>query len=163
MAYLFFEETQRFRQTWLWLLIGATCLLAIIVPVVSSDIPVKSGDMLIFMITPLLVVLMFFILRLNTRIDKDGIWFRFVPFHFKEKFISWKDVEKAEVVKYSPLAEYGGWGIKYGRKGRAYNVSGNMGLFITLKNKKTIMIGTRKPEEMSEVVKGIFAAGKNYE
>jgi hypothetical protein len=44
--------------------------------------------------------------------------------------------------------EYGGWGIRYGRKGRAYNVSGNMGLDLTLKPSKSFLIGTQTPDSI---------------
>ncbi len=49
---------------------------------------------------------------------------------------------------YRPILEYGGWGIRYGLRGRAYNVSGNRGLRVELTNGKHILFGSAKPEEL---------------
>ncbi len=43
-------------------------------------------------------------------------------------------------------------GIRYGPKGTAYNVSGKIGLQLELKNGKKILIGTRKPEEIENLL-----------
>jgi hypothetical protein len=59
-----------------------------------------------------------------------------------------------EVITYRPIIDYGGWGVRFGRKGMAYNVSGNIGLLISRKNGKTILIGTQKPDEMKEKLEG---------
>ncbi|MES2389410.1 MAG: hypothetical protein V4543_15515, partial [Bacteroidota bacterium] len=56
---------------------------------------------------------------------------------------------KAYIRTYSPMGEYGGWGIRYGiNKGWLYNVSGNMGLQLELLDGKKVLIGTRKPDEI---------------
>lgn len=45
----------------------------------------------------------------------------------------------------------GGWGIRLWTKyGTVYNVSGNKGLFIKLKNGKTMVIGTQKSQELEK-------------
>lgn len=48
--------------------------------------------------------------------------------------------------------EYGGWGYRrrFYRKKRAYSISGNMGIELTLANGQTVMIGTRQPEKMQQ-------------
>jgi hypothetical protein len=152
MPYLFFEESQRFRQAWLWILMISTTLFAVVFPLVMIGKDLKPADVATMAFTPLLILGLFYFLQLKTRIDKDGIYYRFIPFHWKEKFIAWSDVDTAEVIKYSPIGDFGGWGIKYGRKGKAYNVSGNMGLYLRLKNGKKILFGTRRPEELAEVI-----------
>jgi hypothetical protein len=57
-----------------------------------------------------------------------------------------------EAITYSPLRDYGGWGIRRGAKGKAYNVSGNHGVRLELSDGKRILIGSQRPEELSEAV-----------
>ena len=66
-------------------------------------------------------------------------------------------MSKCYVREYSPIAEYGGWGLRGGffGKGSALNVSGNKGLQLELKNNKKILIGTNKPKELSETLSKI--------
>jgi hypothetical protein len=61
-------------------------------------------------------------------------------------------VKSHEVITYSPLRDYGGWGIRYGSKGKAYNVSGNRGVRLELSNGKRLLFGSQRPEELSEAV-----------
>jgi hypothetical protein len=67
----------------------------------------------------------------------------------------WEDVEDYQVITYNPVRDYGGWGIKTGKKGRAYNVSGNWGLMLTLKNGKSVLIGTNMPVEIKSFLESL--------
>ena len=50
--------------------------------------------------------------------------------------------------------DYGGWGIRYGRKGKgkAYSVSGNSGVLLTFNNNKTILIGSLDHQSLFSVI-----------
>jgi hypothetical protein len=79
---------------------------------------------------------------------------RFIPFHLKEIFIAWNQLDECYIRTYSPLGEYGGWGIKYGLggAGKVYNVSGNQGLQLVFKDGARLLIGTQKPLELQEII-----------
>jgi hypothetical protein len=98
----------------------------------------------------LLVFLLFGFAKLTTEIDRHSIAFRFFPFHFKFQQIGWDKIEKFEVITYKPIRDYGGWGIKFGKKGKAFNVAGDKGLQLQLKSGKSILIGTQKVVELSD-------------
>ena len=100
---------------------------------------------------------LFYFLKLKTKVEENGIYVRFIPFHLKEIFISWDQLDECYIRTYSPLGEYGGWGIKYGLggAGKVYNVSGNQGLQLVFKDGSRLLIGTQKPEELQEVIKKI--------
>ena len=103
----------------------------------------------------LLVGLLFLNLKLKTRIDEKGIYFQFYPIHFSYRTIAWNEISTCYVRQYNAFLEYGGWGfrISFRQKiGRAYNVQGNIGLQIDLKNGKKILIGTQKKEDMQRVI-----------
>ena len=71
-------------------------------------------------------------MQLKTTVDRNGIEMRFVPFIYKK--ITWNEIESAEVLNYGFV---GGWGIRLWTKyGTVYNIKGNKGLAIKLKNGK---------------------------
>jgi hypothetical protein len=106
-------------------------------------------SVLLFLIVGLLLLI-----QLKTTVDEEGVHYQFIPFHFKQKTILWQDIKSAEVRKYAPLKEYGGWGIKgYSNKNKAYNVKGNLGLQVVLKNGNKILFGTQKDEELKAFLK----------
>lgn len=159
-----FSETQRFKQWWLWALlagINAMLIFGIIKQVIFGH-PFGSkpaSDTELLVITGLLfgITYLFITLRLETRIKKDGIYYRFVPFHGPFRFLSWDNQKECYVRKYSPILEYGGWGLRLGMygKGTAFNVSGNMGLQLKLSNNKKILLGTRRPDEITLLLRKI--------
>lgn len=148
-----FEEKQSMQKMW-WIfipvIIGPASLL---IGVLTEDNPAEIQEMWVaFFITlgiTLLVVALLFSFRLYTHIDNEGVTLRYTPF-IKKRTYAWADIERAWLRKYKPISEYGGWGIKgnFFKKGTAYNVWGNKGLQLYLKNGKNILIGTQKPTEL---------------
>ena len=153
-----FSEVQRFKQWWLWVLILGTLFVPIGITLYRAQKTYTNHtttDILTGAVVPVLIIIIFLIMRLKTRIDASGIYYRLVPIHFQVLVINWDDVEKAYIRQYSPLLEYGGWGIRLGLGGvgKAYNVSGNMGLQLELKTGKKILIGTQQPEQITQLLK----------
>lgn len=99
------------------------------------------------------VKLLFANTKLITRIEKDGIYVKFYPFHRKYKYYRWEKIARPYIRTYNPLSEYGGWGIRYrGGKGMAYNVSGNQGLQLELDDGKKVPIDTANPADFEAVL-----------
>jgi len=151
-----FQETQRFTQWRLWLLLFSVSL-TIYRPIymaISEGQPLDAGQW-VGVIILAVVILFMFIIRLDTRIDERGIYVKFFPVIPKFKFYYWEEISTAVVRKYSPLMEYGGWGIRFGRNGKAYNIKGNKGLQLKFKSGNALLIGTQKAEELEKVLKNI--------
>lgn len=156
-----FKESQKFVQWWLQLMFYSGIGLCIYVSVQQllykipfGNNPAPDGLLIFFILLYLIIFILFQSTRLITEIDDREIRYRFYPFQTRFKTILRSDIEKMEVITYRPIIDYGGWGVRFGRKGMAYNVSGNIGLLISRKNGKTILIGTQKPDEMKEKLEG---------
>lgn len=154
-----FKEEQRFRQVWLMVLLGFSLLVPvslIINEYIKDNTSMTNNEFLGSLIGIIASVLLIFIFKLSTRIDEKGIHYQFFPFHFSMKTLLWSEITKAEVRTYDPIGEYGGWGLRYSfnkKKGNAVNVSGDIGIQLTLKNGKKLLIGTQKKEAVSRVLK----------
>jgi len=159
MQIIHFEEKQKFTQIWIILLLVIPILITVwgFIQQVIMGIPFGNNPapdwafILIFAFIGALTGL-FLSMNLQTSIDKTGIQYRFFPFQTKTKLISWDEVDKVYVRKYRPIAEYSGWGIRYGKNGKALNTSGNKGMQIILSNGKKLLIGTQRPDELQQVL-----------
>src|SRR5690554_3862027 len=157
---ILFQEKQRFTQWWLWLL-----LFSINVPlwigiykqliqgVPYGDRPMFDLGLMVLTVFMLSFMVFAYTSNLKTKVTVSGIYFKLFPFHLNERFYDWRDVQKAEVVKYSPIGEYGGWGVRGFGGDKAFNVKGNQGLRILFKDGTKRLIGTQKPEELQKVIK----------
>jgi len=157
-----FSENQRFSQWWLWLLlIGLTGLILygiiqqLIFGIPFGTKPASDAGLVLTLVIPVSLLALFIALRLETRITRDGIYVRFLPFQKTFRYYSWANLSKSYVRKYSAILEYGGWGYRFGffGKGSALNVSGNKGLQLITIDGKKMLIGTRKPEEITETLR----------
>ena len=150
-----YSEKQFFPR-WLLLVIFLAPLITYILS--FAGISTKTvGFIPYFLIGPVLAGLLIGLANLKTELRPDGIYFRFTPLHLNWHRISKDEIEKIYIRKYSPIREFGGWGIRGLGDKRAYNTSGNMGLQLELKNGKRILFGTHKPEEWAKAIKGLFA------
>ncbi len=161
---ILFSERQRFKQWWIWLIllgINGLFLFGLFKQVIGGqqfgDNPMSNTGLLIATGLTIILTILFVNFRLDTTIKKDGIYVCFFPFHLKPKHYTWDSLTKSFVRQYSPLAEYGGWGLRHGLfgKGTAYNVSGDKGLQLEFTNNKKLLIGTNKPEELTETLNKI--------
>jgi hypothetical protein len=158
---IFYTEKQKFKKGWLWLIllgINAFPLITIFKQEMSGQeagADGLNGNALIFCIgLSILCVLLFLGTQLETLLKEDGIYVRFSPFHLKPKHYPWSSLTKCYVREYSPITEFGGWGWRIGLFGRgiAYNVSGNKGLQLEFSNGKKLLIGTARPDQITEVL-----------
>lgn len=143
-----FHEEQRFTQV--WMIFIELALLVLTAFIAIYILITKKADSF-FAAIPLLVamavVLLFRLMSLQVTISREKISYRFRPFHIKWNEIPRESISRLSVVQYDPIREYGGWGIRYGKHGKAYTVKGRSGISIDLLNGKHLMIGTSIPKE----------------
>jgi hypothetical protein len=164
--YPLYRETQHFRQLWLWALVLFIALLSIygafqqlILGKPFGNNPAPDSVMVILaIIFGIVLPLFMFKTNLTTEVHSDGLYFRFFPFHLSFRGIAAEEIRGYEACIYRPIRDYGGWGIRYGRKGKAYNVSGNRGVRLELSKGKHLLIGSKRPEELVEALN--LASGK---
>lgn len=159
---ILFREKQRFTQWWLWvILIGVNIpfMVGIYTQIINKEPfgtkPMSDNGLILVTILMILLLLLFFSFNLKTEITKDKIYFQFFPFHIKGRSYLISDIQKMKVEKYSPIGEYGGWGIRGWGDNKAFNVKGNKGLRIFFKDGTKRLIGTQRPEELQKVINGL--------
>jgi hypothetical protein len=160
-----FLETQRFRKAWFYVIVLPCSLflagffgfamfrqLASGIPFGPDPIP----DALLWVLGPFIICLgavlifIFAVFRLTTTVRNDGLFVRFAPF-FSRKF-DFQNIDHCEARTYRPLKEYGGWGIRGGRKNRAYNVKGNRGVQLRFTDGTRLLIGSQRAGELAAAI-----------
>jgi len=147
--YEVFEEMQPFDQVWLWVIMAMEVIIVLVSLFAAGTTPAAVVPAVLVLAIPLALLSA---IRLNTRIDDEGIHFKLRPFHWRVQTIAWEEIDQVYVRKYSPIMEYGGWGIRYGRQGKAFNIKGNYGIQVVRKNGKRLLIGTQEPERAAEAL-----------
>ena len=138
-----FYEKQQFRQVWIWMIL-ILILLILLIPIISGVFGVFLN--IILLTIGYCFIWLFYSMKLITEIKKDGIQIIFTP--FTNFIIPFNKIRSYKIREYRPILEYGGWGIRFNRTGKAYTVSGKIGLQIELSNGKEILIGTENPDKL---------------
>lgn len=173
MKHAIFKETQKFRQWWYILLILISTIPTIffsLYRIISQDKGflqpenTQTPEIVSYLILIAMPVVIYFLLTTNLQVwvTNEGINFKFPPIIRKNRCINFSDIARFEVRTYKPIIDYGGWGIKHRFKwGRAYNVSGNVGIQLYLKNGKKILFGTQRPLAFKDAIEKFFDSKKN--
>lgn len=155
-----FVEEQKFKR---WIILSILTVPLIIgislLFIKEENIPeFNSEDFWGLTITFLIVgivLLMILSIRLQTKINEQGIYYQFFPIHLVRKFIPWQDISECYLLKYNSLTQYGGYGYRIGlfkNKGIAMNVGGEYGIQLVLKTGKKILIGTQNKNDAKRIL-----------
>lgn len=162
---ILFEEEQQFRQIWLWIvnLISVIPAAIFMIYVMYQQLllgqPVGNNPMpnnVLIWFGPLIILLMLGIslmlwkTKLHVIVDLEFLHIRFFPFFKRD--IPLNDILEWKAKVYHPLRDYGGWGIRWGFKGKAYNISGNRGVQLVLIKNKKLLIGSQKPDALAQAI-----------
>ncbi|HMB49021.1 hypothetical protein [Natronoarchaeum rubrum] len=144
-----FRETQRFRQPWLWgLLIGVAVLVGGSLYAEGASGPGTAIGLAVVVA----LLALFAVAKLTVEVRGDGVRIQFFPFHLSPRRIPLEAIERSEAVEYSPIRDYGGWGIRWTGGGKAYNVSGSEGVRVDRRDAKQLLIGSQRADELEAAI-----------
>jgi hypothetical protein len=160
-----FSETQRSKPIWFWAILILVLFPILREPAISLISTVYSDDgasvevsyegkgfvfQIISILLGISLISYYLLSNLKTSVSPKGISVKFWPMMSQYKYISWEEIDKVFLRKYKPLDDYGGWGIKHGKKGKSLTVRGHYGLQLIKKSGEKLLIGTQKNIELQE-------------
>jgi len=159
-----FSEIQSAKPGWLSFFIIGLAGFATVMAVIQLFFRVQVGTnpapnsvvLIIWIGVGFLLPILFFTSNLQVAVSQDGIHYRYFPFHVKERVLKKEEIREFHQVTYDPVKDYGGYGIRWSRKGRAYNVNGDKGVRVTTKEGKDILFGTQVPGDFENALHSIF-------
>jgi len=143
-----YREVQRFRQRWLWALLGGIALFMLVLKPVSWFGLVIVGAVAAFLYS----------LRLETEVRADGIYLKMWPLHQSFRRIPWTEIDRYEPRQYNPLREFGGWGIRWVPGRVAYNVSGNQGVWIERTSNRSVLVGSQRVKDLTNAIDEVYTS-----
>ena len=94
----------------------------------------------------LIVLLAVLSLRQTTTVAADAVTVRFG--FLSTTRVPLSDIAHAEAVRYRPIRDYGGWGLRGTGRRRALTTRGDEGVLLTRRDGSTLLIGSQKPHEL---------------
>lgn len=147
-----FEETQGF-EPWVYAVVLGSMLLPVALILVGD--PGKAGKVLPSTLGLLLptTAIVTNLLCVRTVVDSDSVTVTFGwLFPLYRRRVPLRDIRSVEAITYSPLRDYGGWGIKGVSGNVALNARGNRGVRMTFADGKRLLIGSQKAEALARAL-----------
>ena len=141
---------------WVILLVVSVMLVAMVVtfPLLPWLLPVFA--------VPILIVLPHYE-GLRVSVTPDFLTVRLGIFGIPLLKVRHRDITSIEVMTFSPLADFGGWGIRYSLNKRmwGYFFTGTRGVKVKTIREKQYLIGSNKPENLVMVCEAARAAAND--
>ena len=156
-----YREEQHFHGAILGVLIAAFVVVAIVT--VVEVVAGRPAEVWLVVVGPLVVLVVAVLLslsHLDVDVTDDGVTiaFRYV---WPARRIAFSEIVGLQVRRYSPLLEYGGWGVRLGPKGWAYVTSVNEGVQLRLRRGLPVLIGSAHPHELEAAIReGVESQGR---
>jgi hypothetical protein len=90
--------------------------------------------------------------RLDVEVTVSSVEVRWAP--LTRRSIPYARIADVEAVVYQPIRQFGGWGIRFGRAGaRAYSMSGDHAVKVTLVDGTEVFLGSLEPEALAGAIR----------
>lgn len=114
--------------------------------------PMSNGDVIGWTVFLWLIYIRLITVRLvievrpgELSIAMRGLWrLRRVPLD---------QIKAVETIAHDPARDYGGYGIRSTRAGKAYVAGGSLGVRITLASGEKLVVGTQRPDELAAALR----------
>lgn len=157
---VYFHEVQRPRQLWIAVIVIGiaafmwfTFIMQIIFGRTVGDNPMPDVlAVLLWLVFGIAFPVIWWIARLEVRVGEDAVTIDYVP--FMRRKIAYYTIRAVRPMAYRPVAEFGGWGLRmWLRRTRvAYSVSGDQGVELVLRDERTVVIGSQRPERLADAI-----------
>lgn len=153
-----YEETQRFA-VWVYVIVALTMSAVIVGQFALLMNPPKNGDPLppaVPVITIVVTIVIANLLYMRVRVRENDVYAQLgFLFPMMWRRIGFDVLREHRVIKYRPLREAGGWGIRFGmfegKPASFVNARGDRGVLL-ISDKRPLIIGSQDPERLAEAI-----------
>lgn len=93
---------------------------------------------------------------LSVRLFRDEMVVGLGSLGWIRKRIPYADVVRIESVKYNPLGEFGGWGVRWGKDGKkAWTARGDHAVVLHLRDGTRLYVGSDTPGRLEERIRAV--------
>ena len=146
--FMYWENQNPFYVTLLSTLMPLIFIASAMIVWLSEGWTVFASIFGAFMILLGVFMLLFTFGGQRTTISRLELFIRWGAIGLKVLRLNTAEITGTELIEFSPLRDFGGYGIRYGRGMSAYYLRGNRGVKLTMINGKKYVIGSDRPEQL---------------
>lgn len=142
------KETQRFADKAILLIVAIPILLSFFIAYYYQS----TTSFLIVLGGMAFTAILIGVLKLDVRINEEGIHFKYFPFHTTERLIPWKEVKEWKLLKVDAIKDFGGIGIRYSLKKKGFIINSKFGLEVKKTDNRILVISITNGAKAEEAL-----------
>ena len=134
---------------------GWMSLVTVLLPIVMIVTAIFSWTSEIWVSVVLLIVGLLLVLPNGGQrimVTRNYLLVRWGLIGIKVLKLEMKDISSASLREFSPLKDFGGYGIRFNREMKAYFLRGSLGVLVETGNGKKYLLGSDRPEDLYTVL-----------
>jgi len=167
-----YYEIQRFNQPMLWVLLILCCIGTIFLSIFMyyhqivegkpfGDQRMSDEGMIIYIIFSTIMMILLLIIfrkiRLEIRVTKYGLHYRYFPLIQNWRYIDRSIMENWEVKRFFSIRR----GMRFGLRFFTIKIRGNTVLELRLSGRRNIRLGTQQPDDLRKAMERLFNRGED--
>jgi hypothetical protein len=113
--------------------------------------PMSNGNVIGWTIFVWVVYFRLLTVQLVTEIRDAELIVRFRGL-WRARRVPLGQIKSAEIIAFNPPKDYGGYGTRTTREGKAYIANGTQGVRVKLADGSTLVVGSQKPKELADLL-----------
>jgi hypothetical protein len=141
---------------WILIVFWGTMVLAMALVAVSGDEARGQRILGAVVLGIVAIAVQWLVAGLSVRLYRDAIVMGIGSSGWISKRVRYDHIVRLESVRYHPLREFGGWGIKFGRDGkRAWTARGDEAVVLELGDGTRLYVGSDHPHRLEERIRAL--------
>jgi hypothetical protein len=141
---------------WLLVMFWGTMLLTLGLVLASPGESEQERQVGVAVIAGAMVGVQWLVAGLSVRLYRDWMTVGLGSSGWISKKIPYADIQRTESVTYSPMSEFGGWGVRWGKDGKvAWTARGNHAVVLHLSNGTRLYVGSDTPHRLEERIRAV--------
>lgn len=99
--------------------------------------------------------------RLHVRVTHTSLLLQLGALPILSKLVPFEDIDWLEPVRYRPIREFGGWGVRFGKNKRAWTIRGDAAVLCYMKDGSKLYVGSDDPEKLAMRIRS--ASGSRFD
>jgi hypothetical protein len=113
--------------------------------------PMSNGDVIGWTVFVWLVYFRLITVRLVTEVRQGALLIRMRGL-WRVRRIPLDHIQSVETITHDIARDYGGYGFRSTREGKAYVANGGQGVRVTLAGGETLVVGSQRPDELARML-----------
>ncbi len=99
---------------------------------------------------------------LTVRVRRDGLLLHLGSVPLVRRTVPFDEIESLEAVRYHPLRDFGGWGVRGTGKRKAWSARGDRAVALRLAGDRELLVGSDHPQRLEDRIRAAMGSGSMH-